>query len=558
MTTNTITKPENKIWWFLGFVLIVNLAQSFFSALLNDEPYYWLYAQHLSWGYFDHPPMIALLIKAGSLIFGSEIGVRLLSSIIGSFTFFIIYKIIEEETNSPVNFKLVALLLVSSIFLNLYSFLAIPDTPMLFFAALFLYTYRKYLNADTFLNAMILGVVAALLLYSKYHGILVIGFTVLSNPRLVLKKTFYLVFAVAIALYLPHINWQIQHDYPTIRFQFLERANAFNVQHVFSYLGEQAAVTGPVILLLFSILYKPENQFQKSLKYNVAGVFLFFLFSSFKDMVNVHWTAVAWPAMLCLAYLYITQLKTYTKPIYGLLIVNLLAVIILRINFVFNLFPISNFNDKNPKEMAAVLKKESNGYPLVFGDAYNEPAYYTFYSHDESFAVNDIWYKKTQYNYLPQLEEKFQGKTVSYVSGGIINKTSREVAIPHGKKYYVTTVPNFSSFGNVKIKVLYATEFKASERAIIQLALDSTLNSLDVMKFRFKRGYLLLTLTDNKTHTPIYYRYGMPLNLKDKSLFNFEIICPAQKGDYRYVLSIVTNDNIGIGFNSNVYDCTVD
>ncbi|MCC8425344.1 glycosyltransferase family 39 protein [Mucilaginibacter sp. UR6-11] len=558
MTAKFNSKPVNKVWWLFGIVLLVNIVQSFSSALLNDEPYYWLYAQYLSWGYFDHPPMIALLIKAGSTLLHGEIGVRLLTSVIGSLTFWLIYKIIEDEAEGPVNFKLAALLLVSSIFLNLYSFLAIPDTPMLFFATLFLYAYRKYLNADTLLNAVALGVVAALLLYSKYHGILVIGFTVLSNPRLVFRKTFYLIIIITTGLYLPHINWQAEHDYPTIRFQFLERANAFSIQHVLSYIGEQAAVTGPVILLLFGMLYRPKNQFQKSLKYNVAGVFLFFLFSSFKDMVNVHWTAIVWPAMLCLAYLYIAELKIYRKPIVGLLIVNLMAVIVLRVNLAMDLFPISNFNDKNPRLMAATLKKESGGYPLVFADTYNDPAYFSFYSHEESFAVNDIWYKKTQYNYLPQLEQKFQHKTVNYVSDGPVSKISRKIIIPHGKTYYLTTVPDFSSFTNLKVDVLDATPFRAGAPGIVRLSIDSKLSFIERKQFKIKGGYLVLTFINNKTGAALYYRYPMPLAIADKAPFNFKFIAPAIKGSYRYLLSVLTQDHIGIGFNSNVYNCRVD
>ncbi len=262
----------NKGWILFGILFTANILQSFFTPLINDETYYWLYAQHLAWGYLDHPPMIALLISIGKAILPGEIGVRLFTAIIGSFTIFLLYKIIEEETDKPVNFKLAALLLLSSVFLNLYSFVAIPDTPMLFFAVLFLFTYRRYLNADTLINAIALGSVTTLLLYSKYHGVLLVGFTVSSNLKLFSKRSFYLVFVIAIALFIPHLYWQFLNDYPTIRFQFFQRAGLFNIIHVFSYLGEQAAVTGPLILLIFSVLYKPNNQFQKTLKYIVVPI----------------------------------------------------------------------------------------------------------------------------------------------------------------------------------------------------------------------------------------------------------------------------------------------
>ena len=44
------------VWW------IANLVQAGFTELANDEAYYHMFAENLSWGYFDHPPMTALLV----------------------------------------------------------------------------------------------------------------------------------------------------------------------------------------------------------------------------------------------------------------------------------------------------------------------------------------------------------------------------------------------------------------------------------------------------------------------------------------------------------------
>src|SRR3984885_7617946 len=45
--------------------------------LSADEAYYWLWSKHLAAGYYDHPPAIAFLIRAGTLVFGdTAFGVR--------------------------------------------------------------------------------------------------------------------------------------------------------------------------------------------------------------------------------------------------------------------------------------------------------------------------------------------------------------------------------------------------------------------------------------------------------------------------------------------------
>jgi len=57
---------------FIGYILI-NILQSIFTPLIPDEAYYWVYSQNLSWGFFDHPPMVAYLIKLGNYFFSDEL-----------------------------------------------------------------------------------------------------------------------------------------------------------------------------------------------------------------------------------------------------------------------------------------------------------------------------------------------------------------------------------------------------------------------------------------------------------------------------------------------------
>ena len=69
---------KNHRFLFYSSWIILGLIQSRFTELLDDEAYYWVYSKFLDWGYFDHPPMVALLIKLGYSIFQNELGVRLL------------------------------------------------------------------------------------------------------------------------------------------------------------------------------------------------------------------------------------------------------------------------------------------------------------------------------------------------------------------------------------------------------------------------------------------------------------------------------------------------
>src|SRR5215471_5426470 len=58
----------------------LRLLTAAWTPLTFDEAYYWLWSKHLAFGYYDHPPMVALVIRAGTLIGGdTELGVRLFS-----------------------------------------------------------------------------------------------------------------------------------------------------------------------------------------------------------------------------------------------------------------------------------------------------------------------------------------------------------------------------------------------------------------------------------------------------------------------------------------------
>src|SRR5437763_9578145 len=66
------------------------------TPLTFDEAYYWMWSRHLAGGYYDHPPMVAFVIRAGTLIAGdTELGVRLVSILLALPTSFAIYRATE-------------------------------------------------------------------------------------------------------------------------------------------------------------------------------------------------------------------------------------------------------------------------------------------------------------------------------------------------------------------------------------------------------------------------------------------------------------------------------
>ena len=171
------------LYLFFTVCTLINFLQAANTVLLNDEAYYWVYSNFLDWGYFDHPPMIAVLIKAGYFLFKNELGVRFFIVILNTLTLIIVYKLLPRKND--VLFYCIA---CSIALIQLGGFIAAPDIPLAFFTALFFLVYKKFISSSSWMQAMFLGFAMALLLYSKYHGVLIIICTLIANPALFKNK----------------------------------------------------------------------------------------------------------------------------------------------------------------------------------------------------------------------------------------------------------------------------------------------------------------------------------------------------------------------------------
>src|SRR5215213_5671999 len=82
---------------FYGTWLLLNLIQSAATGLLDYEAYYCFYSRFPAWGYFDHPPMVAMLIKAGYAIFPNQFGVRVMFAVMSTGSVWLIQKLLNVK-----------------------------------------------------------------------------------------------------------------------------------------------------------------------------------------------------------------------------------------------------------------------------------------------------------------------------------------------------------------------------------------------------------------------------------------------------------------------------
>ncbi|HEY9178364.1 MAG TPA: glycosyltransferase family 39 protein [Flavipsychrobacter sp.] len=399
--------------------IVVSLLQANLTELLADEAYYWKYAQNLQWGYFDHPPVVAVLIKPGYWLSQNELGIRLLFVLSSALMIYVL-----EQLVRPKNLKLFYLSVASIGAFHFLGFLALPDMPLLLFTATFLYLYKQYLQKDSWGISILLALNATLLLLSKYHGILVIGFAVLSNLQLLKRKTFWLVALLSLNLFIPHIQWQAAHDFPSIRYHLYERsAEPYQIDFTLNYLLSVVLMFSPVVGIVFAwhtLKKKVGNDFERALKWMTAGTLIFFFLMTFKGRGEGNWVAFALIPSFITGYRYCEQRDWFPKFTRNSFVISILLIALLRVYLVYDFLPdnkvfaYAKATLHHTKQWAKDIQQQAGDKPVAFMNKYQYAAWYEFYTGHKAISLNNRMGRKNQYNIWKD-EQNIQGQTIMLV-----------------------------------------------------------------------------------------------------------------------------------------------
>ena len=447
---------KNLSWTLKYFLIplgILNILQAFFTPLNNDEAYYWMYSKYLDWGYFDHPPMIALMIKAGYFFIQNELGVRLLVVMSQIIALIIIWSLVDPENRRKEGSLLLFGMLIAILpVFNIYGFIATPDAPLILFSAVFLMVYKRFLKDECWKNILFLGVSMALLVYSKYHGVLLIIFVVISNLKLLKSPKFYLASLFGAILFLPHLIWQFSNDFPSVKYHLVDRVSGFNFGNVPEYLMNQLVIHNPFILpvcIWLIIKKKSENQFERALNYIVVGFMAFFFMASFRYHIEPQWTALLGVPILIILMNkveFISKIGVYIKWVTMFFLPVLLFA---RIAFMVDFLPVSYLKKEyhNSKNWANEISKIAGNRPVIFTNSYQKPSKYTFYTGKFAHSLNSLAYRKTQYD-IWDFEEKVHDKEVLYVPHFMTDYLKTILTkhiMPDGDSIFYKVFDNFQS-----------------------------------------------------------------------------------------------------------------
>ena len=306
--------------WLLVVSAVVRGILSAWMEFGNDEVYYWTYALYPDWSHFDHPPMVGWMIQLFSLnlLFDSEFTIRLASVVFMTANTYIIYHIGKDIKDARTGLY-AALLYTASIYAFVITGIFImPDTPLMLFWLLAVWSAVRYLSLSKGRSIMLFGLFAGLATLSKYSGIflwagMMLYILIFNRKQL---KSPYLYFALLISAIcsIPILYWNIQNDFISFSFHGARiGGNKIN----FSTLGTEIAgeffYNNPVnfVLAIIAIItvFKKELNIEKSAQRLILCIalplILVFLFFSLTRPTLPHWNAPAYVSLILLSAAYL-------------------------------------------------------------------------------------------------------------------------------------------------------------------------------------------------------------------------------------------------------------
>lgn len=327
--SNAQPSPASRTILLIGITVLVKLFLCPLVELNNDEVYYYTYAQHLQWNYFDHPPMVGVFIRfftAGCHL-PYELFIRLgavVGAAICTWTMFRIGCLLQDDYTG----WLAACLFTASFYANIIAgMIILPDAPQLIFWLLSVYVILyivKNKPGGKALNGrlLLLGALIGLSMLSKIHAaFLWLGFGgyILFHQRKLLANPFlYLSAVVTAAMLVPSYLWMAHNNFSTsnyhssrISFQHLQ------VDSFFRELIGSVMYNNPVNVVLIVLgcwhIYAKRNHFSGTsilgwLGFPLIGTVL--LLSVFNDTLP-HWSGPAYTTLIPLAALWLRSRSVY-------------------------------------------------------------------------------------------------------------------------------------------------------------------------------------------------------------------------------------------------------
>ena len=290
----------------------MRLVAAAWTPLTFDEAYYWIWSKNLAFGYYDHPPDVALVIRLGTMIAGdTELGVRLVSILLALPMSFAVYRTAEILFGGQRVAANATILLNVTLMAAVGTLIVTPDSPLLVASSFVLFFLAKVLESGRGAWWLAVGAAAGAALVSKYTAMFfgpAILIWLISVPKLrrwLLSPWLYLGGLMALIVFSPVILWNADHGWVSFIKQLGRgEVTGFRLSFIGELIPTQIAFATPFVFILGAMgLYALMRREGGALASRVliSAMFwvitLYFLWHSLHARVEANWFAPVYPAL---------------------------------------------------------------------------------------------------------------------------------------------------------------------------------------------------------------------------------------------------------------------
>src|SRR5450432_3200838 len=289
-------------------LVALRLIAAAFTPITFDEAYYWMWSKHLAGGYYDHPPMVAVVIRLGTMIAGdTEFGVRLVSILLPMS--WAVYR------TASILFGGMRLAATATLLLNITLMAAVgtlivtPDAPLLVASSFILFYLAKVLETGRGAWWLAVGAAVGAALLSKYTSLFfgpAILIWLVAVPKLrrwLISPWPYLGGLVSLLIFSPVILWNADHQWVSFIKQIgRARIEDFRPAFIGELIPTQIAFATPLVFILGAMglyaLARKAGALAARALINATfwTIVVYFIWHSLHARVEANWFAPVYPA----------------------------------------------------------------------------------------------------------------------------------------------------------------------------------------------------------------------------------------------------------------------
>ncbi|WP_455198238.1 ArnT family glycosyltransferase [Kaarinaea lacus] len=294
---NFVASLDKREQILLSLFVLLKLALIFVIPFTGDEAYFTTWADDLSLGYYDHPPMVGW-------------GIYLLNQISDHYNFYRFFSFLTSIVAAIVVFQLSreiagekSALFVALVFfispISLMMSLISNDIFLMFFGTLGAYYFYQALRNESVPYGILAGTLLGLAFLSKYFAVFLIlglyAFSLMRKDRTGIKIAAIAAFPIALLVF-ENLYFNYHNCWNNILFNFQSRVSdrGIGLQYLLLFIFTLLLLVPPkgIYLLLKSRLSNQLRGKSNSIKFALFAVtpaLLVFLYVSLKNQIGLHW-----------------------------------------------------------------------------------------------------------------------------------------------------------------------------------------------------------------------------------------------------------------------------